>query len=66
MNNQIVEIKISPFHGTKLMLGIEDNEEVIYAASTEEEVQYHIEKGFRIVKMKLMTDSARTSMNWAY
>jgi hypothetical protein len=56
---------MTPFHGTKLLLGIEDNVEIIYGATTEEEVQYHKENGFREVKMKMMTDSERTSINWA-
>jgi hypothetical protein len=63
-NNQVLNINVTPYHGTKTFFGVEDNQEKIKICTTEEEEAYVIGLGYRLVKSEMISDSGRTNMNW--
>jgi hypothetical protein len=64
LNNQVLNINVTPYHGTKTFFGMEDNKEKIKICTTAEEEVFLISKGFRLVPSEMISDSGRTSMNW--
>lgn len=64
-NNQVVNINLMPFHGSKLYVGIdsEGKEDGVLCTTNEEESNW-LSMGYRFLPVRILTDSDRTTANW--
>jgi hypothetical protein len=64
-NNQIVNINLMPFHGSKLYIGIDsEGKEDGVLCTTDEEESNWLSRGYRFVPVRMLSDYDRTTANW--